>query len=78
MSTATPLQVTAESSPTTSTLTKAQVCIQVQMSVRALEMAVRRGTFPPPVRIGKRVYWSRKAVDTWHQTLFAQQEAWEP
>jgi hypothetical protein len=30
------------------------------------------------VRIGKRVFWSRKVVQAWAQALFRQQESWQP
>jgi prophage regulatory protein len=78
MSTATPPQATTETPHPTTPMTKAQVCERLQLSPRALEMAVRRGDFPPAVRIGKRVFWSPKAVDAWRETLFRQQENWEP
>ncbi|MFG6486249.1 helix-turn-helix transcriptional regulator [Roseateles sp. BYS78W] len=84
MTVATPVPTTAPITttiPTTSanhSMTKAQVCEHLQLSPRALEMAVRRGAFPPPVRIGKRAYWSRKAVLAWHEALFLRQENWQP
>jgi predicted DNA-binding transcriptional regulator AlpA len=71
-------QVTPETIQPSSPMTKSQVCEHLQLSPRALEMAVRRGAFPPAVRIGKRAYWSRKAVEAWRETLFRLQENWEP
>jgi len=37
---------------------------------------VKAGTFPPPVRVGKHVYWSEVALRNWQQRLFAVQESW--
>ncbi|OCX75850.1 helix-turn-helix transcriptional regulator [Acidithiobacillus thiooxidans] len=58
-------------------LTKAHLCNQFAFSPRTLENMVKTGDFPPPVRIGKHVYWSEKAVSTWQQRLFSAQENWE-
>lgn len=57
-------------------LGKADLCGKLQVSERALENMVKAGTFPPPVRIGKRVYWSEVSVQKWQQALFAAQESW--
>lgn len=57
-------------------LGKADLCDQLQISERALENMVKGGTFPPPVRIGKRVYWSETSVQKWQDSLFAAQESW--
>lgn len=59
-------------------LDKARVCELLSLSPRALEYMVRDGTFPPPVRVGRKVYWSEIAVRRWQQRLFAAQEAWHP
>ncbi len=57
-------------------LTKADLCNRFGFSPRTLENMVRAGDFPPPVRIGKYVYWSEKAVSGWQQRLFSAQESW--
>jgi predicted DNA-binding transcriptional regulator AlpA len=59
-------------------LNKVAVCIRLSISKRTLEMMVDAGTFPPPVRLGKYVYWSEAAVSKWQRRLFAIQDAWEP
>jgi prophage regulatory protein len=58
------------------TLTKQEVCFLGKMKPRTLETKVREGTFPPPVRLGKCVYWSRRAFDTWYNRTFGAQENW--
>ena len=57
-------------------LGKADVCARLDISQRTLENMCRAGEFPPPVRLGKCVYWSEKAVLAWHTALFSAQEAW--
>lgn len=59
-------------------LSKAALCSQLAISVRTLENLVRAGHFPPPVRIGKHVFWTHKSVFIWQQALFSNQESWEP
>ena len=59
-------------------LDKPRVCARLGLSPRGLEYLVARGEFPPPQRLGKRVYWSSKAVSRWQQRLFAHQENWTP
>lgn len=59
-------------------LDKKAVCKRLNLSARALEYMVQDDTFPPPVRVGRKVYWSEKAVYRWQQRLFAAQEAWRP
>lgn len=56
---------------------KAEVCARLQISARNLEGMVRGNTFPPPVRIGKCVYWTEKSVTVWMQRMFGVQEAWQ-
>lgn len=56
---------------------KSQLCEQLGISERTVENMVKDGTFPPPVRVGKYVYWSEIAVRKWQQRLFAAQETWE-
>ncbi len=59
-------------------LDKPTVCDRLGVAPRTLENMVRDGEFPPPVRVGKRVFWSEVAVAAWHKRLFAAQEAWRP
>lgn len=59
-------------------LDKKTVCERLMVSFRTLENMVRDGEFPPPVRVGKKVYWSEVAVRRWQRKLFAAQEAWQP
>lgn len=73
-----PLPLQAPSTPVAELLDKARVCERLAVSSRALEYMVKDGTFPPPVRVGRKVYWSDIAVRRWQQRLFAAQEAWHP
>lgn len=57
-------------------LTKAELCRRLTLSARTVENMVRDGRFPPPVRIGKLVYWSEKAVFEWQRARFKAQENW--
>lgn len=57
-------------------LSKAELCSQLSISQRTIESMVKAREFPPPVRIGKYVYWSEIAVANWHRSRFAQQERW--
>ena len=57
-------------------LNKASLCERLSISPRTLENMVSAGSFPPPVRVGKYVYWSEVAVRAWQQRMFAAQEAW--
>jgi predicted DNA-binding transcriptional regulator AlpA len=59
-------------------LGKNDLCELLHLSARGIENMVRDGTFPPPVRIGKRVYWSALAVHRWREALFTAQESWTP
>ncbi|HQN65092.1 MAG TPA: helix-turn-helix domain-containing protein [Methylophilus sp.] len=59
-------------------LSKADLCKMLSISPRGLEYLVKRNEFPPPVRIGKFVYWSRQAINKWQRRMFSEQEAWEP
>ena len=57
-------------------LKKAEVCTRLSISFRTLENMVKAGEFPPPVPIGKYVYWSDKALCLWQEKKFADQERW--
>ena len=59
-------------------LKKVAVCEQLKLSARALEVMVKAGTFPPPVRMGKHVFWSQVALENWMTRKFGPQEAWRP
>lgn len=56
--------------------TKQDLCARLSISVRTIENMVKSGNFPPPVRIGKYVYWTEIAVQRWQQRVFADQEKW--
>jgi predicted DNA-binding transcriptional regulator AlpA len=57
---------------------KSHVCEVLGISPRGLENMVKRNEFPPPVRVGKQVYWTQKSLDRWRQRLFGAQENWAP
>lgn len=59
-------------------LTKSQVCERLSLSARTLETMVQAGRFPPPVRLGRYVYWSETAIASWLARMFGTQEAWRP
>lgn len=58
-------------------LNKAELCTQLSISPRTIENMVKAGEFPPPVRLGKQVYWSEVAVARWREVLFLEQENWK-
>jgi len=58
-------------------LCKAALCDRLAISPRTVENMVKARAFPPPVRIGKQVFWSEKSVLAWQQALFSDQEAWQ-
>jgi predicted DNA-binding transcriptional regulator AlpA len=58
-------------------LGKAQLCELLAISERTIEGMVKNRQFPPPVRVGKHVYWTEAVVRKWQQRLFAAQENWE-
>ncbi len=55
-------------------LSKPEVCDQLQISARCLEGLISRREFPPGVRIGKHVRFSKSVVDEWLRRQFAVQE----
>lgn len=57
-------------------ISKQELCTTLRISVRTLENMVREGSFPPPIRLGKQVYWTEKAVSVWRRRLVAEQESW--
>lgn len=63
--------------PIPAILSKDELCTSRGISKRTIENMVRDGSFPPPVRLGKCVYWSETAINSWQRRLFAAQEAWQ-
>lgn len=59
-------------------LKKPQLCARLSMSARTIETMVQAGKFPPPVRLGRHVYWTETAVNAWLKRAFGVQEAWKP
>lgn len=59
-------------------LTKQQVVAELYISERTLEIWVRDGKFPQPFRRGKRVLWTREALDRWKKLAFAFQLEFNP
>ena len=59
-------------------LTKENVCEDLNVSMRGLEMMIARGEFPPGVRIGKKMYWCLEVIDNWKSRKFSSQCAWKP
>ncbi|PLZ02395.1 DNA-binding protein [Burkholderia sp. WAC0059] len=57
-------------------INKQTLCERLSISERTLENMVREGSFPPPVRIGKHVYWTEVAVRRWQEQVFSAQENW--
>lgn len=57
-------------------LTKAELCTRLKLSPRTIENMVREGRFPPPVQLGKYVYWGEALIAKWQQVLLAEQESW--
>lgn len=68
--------MTTLSTPTL--LTKQLVCDRLALSARTLEGMVGANLFPKGIRIGKHLYWSEAAVNTWTTRMFGIQEAWTP
>lgn len=60
----------------TDILEKEAVCAMLGMKKRCLEGLVLRKEFPPPVQLGRKVYWSRQAVEQWRSIKFAPQLVW--
>lgn len=60
----------------TDILEKEAVCEMLGMKKRCLEGLVLRKEFPPPVQLGRKVYWSRQAVEQWRNVKFAPQLVW--
>lgn len=54
-------------------LTKTAVLETLAISERNLENIVREQKFPPGVKIGKKLYWSREVIEMWLEAQFAKQ-----
>jgi len=67
-----------QGAPLAELLDKKSLCERLTVSPRTIENMVNSGAFPPPVRIGKYVYWSEVAVSAWQRRTFAAEEAWTP
>jgi predicted DNA-binding transcriptional regulator AlpA len=72
----TPDTTTTSAIPTL--LGKSAICELLSVSPRCLEMMVRDGDFPPPVQLGRHVYWTQAAVNNWYSSVFSAQENWAP
>lgn len=59
------------------TMNKEQVCTTLKIAPRTLEGWVKAGRFPPPVQIGKAVYWLDEAVQKWQVQTFKAQLEWK-
>lgn len=59
-------------------LDKPRLAESMGVSVRLLDDLVNKGSFPKGVRMGRRLYWTPLAVETWRQRTFAHQVHWRP
>jgi predicted DNA-binding transcriptional regulator AlpA len=62
----------------TQLLDKPRLAASMGLSVRLLDDLVSNGRFPKGVRVGRRLYWTPQAVETWRQRTFAHQLHWRP
>jgi predicted DNA-binding transcriptional regulator AlpA len=60
----------------TGMLNKTDLCTRLNVSPRTIENMIRDGRFPPPVQLGKYVYWGEAVVAKWQQRLLSEQEGW--
>lgn len=56
---------------------KSEVATQLKVCERTLENLLRRGEFPPPLRLGKKVRWAKAVVDAWFEQQLQPQLQWE-
>lgn len=56
-------------------LTKKETCTKLNLAVRTLETMISAKRFPPGVRKGRCLYWSRRTIDEFVRREFAAQEA---
>ena len=59
-------------------MSKQEVVAEFKISERTLEMWVFAGKFPQAVRIGKRAFWTREALQRWKTLAFACQLKFKP
>lgn len=57
---------------------KSEVATQLKVCERTLENLLRRGEFPPPLRLGKKVRWAKAVVDAWFEQQLQPQLQWKP
>lgn len=57
-------------------LNKQELSERLSVPEQPLENRVKADEFPPPVRIGKHVFWFKYLVRQWYATLFSAQENW--
>jgi predicted DNA-binding transcriptional regulator AlpA len=58
-------------------ISKDELLAELKIAARTLENWVRRGEFPRGVRIGRRMTWSRKALEQWRRRKYAFQTQFE-
>lgn len=46
------------------------------LSLRTLDNMVSSGKFPKGVRVGRRLFWTHKVIETWMGRKFGPQQAW--
>ena len=59
-------------------MNKRDVARQLSVCERTLENLMKRGEFPPPLRLGKTVRWAKVVVDAWLEQQLQPQLAWQP
>lgn len=59
-------------------VSKLQVMEKLGISDRTLEILVRKGAFPPPLRLGKTVRWAETVVEAWLHAKLHDQLNWTP
>jgi predicted DNA-binding transcriptional regulator AlpA len=52
-------------------ISKSELLAELKISARTLENWVRRGEFPRGVRVGRRMTWSRSALERWRERRYA-------
>lgn len=57
---------------------KQQVLSELGISERTLEGWVKAQRFPAPVQLGRRVCWTREALEHWKTLTFAYQLEFQP
>lgn len=57
---------------------KSEVMQCLGVSDRTIEKLVKAGKFPPPLRLGKHVVWSKPVVCRWLEGALQPQHDWEP